>query len=647
MWACSQQLLASGLVASARPVLEPSRGRLSAGSIYALVALRLHARVRRPAAHQLRDSGSSCSARSVPCTPRFLGINPDDSIQTGFTLVAVLLVCLAFAMLWSGGAAVLLERIAYRPLRKRGATRLAALISAIGASLAMQQLMALRLKHGTNQVAFPRLVAHKTVFTFFGADIRNDQIIVIVSALVMMVALDQFVGRTRLGRGIRAISQDSETATLMGVSIDRVVMLTFLLGGLMAGAAGFSRLLPQVTKFSVGTTIGIRRSRRRCSVASAHRGALLGGLALRHREPHGRRCGGPVEDVIAFLVLVLVLMIRPTGLLGESLGRRLTAVTDLRKKVQRRILSTTFATDGEQVGGALARSGAGRHHVGRDRVRLSAPQPHHPDRQHADAVGDVLFSPSRVRHRGDSASHRRGVRACSTSVMSPSTHSEATRSGAHVGSHLRLLARAAVRDRDGDAGWSSVDAHLQASRRLPARSSPSASARSSASPPGTAAGSAARGAISQIRRLRHRALALHGDSAPGVLLPGFDVHHRHHPDGARSKRCASAGRGPPSVNENRRRADGRAGVQVQDLGVRDGSRHRCGSLQGRCCVVSDRVTPTPSPERSPSCSLAAPSCSAAQATSPRHPRRSTRRLPAERFRGLGSSGCSGTASRSS
>jgi branched-chain amino acid transport system permease protein len=300
-------------------------GGLSAGSIYALVALgyTLVYGVLRLINFAHSEVFMFGTFGAVYAT-RFLGIDPKDSIQTGFTLIAVLLVCLAFAMFWSGGAAVLLERIAYRPLRKRGATRLAALISAIGASLAMQQIMALRLKHGTNQVAFPRLVAHETAFTFFGADIRNDQIIVILSALVMMVALDQFVGRTRLGRGIRAVSQDSETATLMGVNIDRVVMLTFLLGGLMAGAAGLLYVFfIEVTKFNVGFTIGIKAFTAAVLGGIGNlRGALLGGLMLGLIENYGSALWGTEwKDVIAFLVLVIVLMVRPTGLLGESLGK--------------------------------------------------------------------------------------------------------------------------------------------------------------------------------------------------------------------------------------------------------------------------------------------------------------------------------------
>jgi len=87
-------------------------------------------------------------------------------------------------------------------------------------------------------------VLEKTrLFTFFDASIRIDQVIVVAAAVLMMVALDQFVRRTRLGRGVRAVSQDIETAQLMGVNIDRVIMLTFLLGGIMAGGAGLLYLL--------------------------------------------------------------------------------------------------------------------------------------------------------------------------------------------------------------------------------------------------------------------------------------------------------------------------------------------------------------------------------------------------------------------
>jgi branched-chain amino acid transport system permease protein len=298
-------------------------GGLTSGSIYALVALGYTLvygvlRLINFAHSEVFMLGTFGALFAT----KWMGIDPGgDSVKTGVTLIAVMGVCLVVAMIFSGATAVGLERVAYRPLRKRGATRLAALISAIGASLALQEFMAQR--RGRNFEAFPRLANRDTLFTFFGADIRTDQVIVIVSALVMMVALDQFVNRTRLGRGIRAVAQDSETATLMGVNIDRVVMLTFLLGGIMAGAAGLLFVFFfEVTKYNIGFIIGIKAFTAAVLGGIGNlRGALLGGLALGLIENYGSALwGAEWKDPIAFIVLVLVLMVRPTGLLGESLG---------------------------------------------------------------------------------------------------------------------------------------------------------------------------------------------------------------------------------------------------------------------------------------------------------------------------------------
>src|ERR1700736_727617 len=147
--------------------------------------------------------------------------------KTGGALVLVLMLSVLVAMVFSGGAAVLLERIAYRPLRKRGASRLAALISAIGASFFLQEVYATRF--GRDYVNFPRVMNKTLLFKLGDARVTADKVLVFFAALVMMVLLDQFVRRTRLGRGVRATAQDPETAVLMGVNIDRVVTLTFLL----------------------------------------------------------------------------------------------------------------------------------------------------------------------------------------------------------------------------------------------------------------------------------------------------------------------------------------------------------------------------------------------------------------------------------
>jgi branched-chain amino acid transport system permease protein len=245
-----------------------------------------------------------------------------DSAQTGFALVGTLLLAGGAAMLAAGMAAVVMERVAYRPLRRRGAPRLAALITAIGISLFLQELFALR--YGRNFLGFPRVMERSEVASFGGSNISNAKVLVFVSAIVLMLALERFVTRSRLGRGIRATAQDAETAALMGVNIDRVVALTFLLGGLLAGAAGMLwGVFFEQARYNIGFIPGIKAFTAAVLGGIGNiRGALVGGFLLGLLENYGATVlGGEWKDVFAFLVLVLVLMFRPTGLLGETLGR--------------------------------------------------------------------------------------------------------------------------------------------------------------------------------------------------------------------------------------------------------------------------------------------------------------------------------------
>ena len=242
--------------------------------------------------------------------------------QNGLSLVGVLLVCALAAMLASGGAAVLLERVAYRPLRKRGATRLAALISAIGASFFLQEVFAVR--YGRDLLAFPRVMAKQELFRIGSGVVRNDKLLVMVASVVMMVILDRIVVGTRLGRGIRAVAQDAETAVLMGVNIDRVVVTTFMLGGAMAGVAALLfGVRFENTRYDIGFVLGIKAFTAAVLGGIGNlRGALLGGLALGLIENYGASVwGSEWKDVISFTVLVVVLLFRPSGLLGEALTR--------------------------------------------------------------------------------------------------------------------------------------------------------------------------------------------------------------------------------------------------------------------------------------------------------------------------------------
>jgi branched-chain amino acid transport system permease protein len=249
---------------------------------------------------------------------------------TGIALVGVLLLAMVVSGAVAGGAAVGLEVVAYRPLRKRNAPRLAALISAIGASLFLQEFFALFVipnlfgGNGRVDVAVPRIVDRDVLFSIGNADVRTDQVIVIIAALVVMVLLDQLVARTRIGRGIRATAQDPEAAVLMGVNIDTIVRLTFLLGGAMAGVAGLLYAMEfENLRFNIGFILGVKAFTAAVLGGIGNiRGALLGGVALGLVENWGAIFfGSQWKDVIAFIILVVVLLFRPTGILGESLQK--------------------------------------------------------------------------------------------------------------------------------------------------------------------------------------------------------------------------------------------------------------------------------------------------------------------------------------
>jgi len=267
-----------------------------------------------------------------------LGANSQAGL--GMTLV-YLLVALAAAAVASAGVALAVERIAYRPLRKKNAPSLVFLITAIGVSTVLMETFGYVLDRGFSAFApgtwngfgrpfgrviagIPTVIQQKTVIDVGIFTISNTQLIVILGAVAMMFALDLFINRTRLGRGVRAVAQDPDTAALMGVNKDRVIMLIFVLGGAMAGGAA---LLYGVklgnTIFEVGFLVGIKAFTAAVLGGIGNlRGALLGGLLLGVIEVYGATLTrSNWEDVWAFGVLVAVLMFRPTGLLGESLGR--------------------------------------------------------------------------------------------------------------------------------------------------------------------------------------------------------------------------------------------------------------------------------------------------------------------------------------
>ena len=259
---------------------------------------------------------------------------------SGPKFILIMLICLVAAMTASSLIALLLERVAYRPLIKRDAPKLVALISAIGASFMLAELMGLRSKvlgwidapawlekylgRSRDVKSLPIDIKPSKVVNVFGYDVTNVDLLVIISALLMMFALDQYVRRSKQGRAIRAVAQNPEAAALMGVNSTRVVQLTFLLGGMMAGAAATLYMIRiGATKFDVGFVLGVKAFTAAVIGGIGNlRGALLGGLVLGVAENWGSALiGTEWKDVVAFVLLVLILLFRPTGLLGEALGK--------------------------------------------------------------------------------------------------------------------------------------------------------------------------------------------------------------------------------------------------------------------------------------------------------------------------------------
>ena len=272
------------------------------------------------------------------CLDMILGFTPSGSTYDRGVLLTVcyLGIAMLFAMLVSGSAAVGLEFIAYRPLRKRNARALTFLITAIGVSFVLQEIVHFVLPkilagYGGSNAQQPIMLVRPTVqFTLFEggsfqADITNVTLVIIGASLVVALLTDTAINRTKFGRGIRAVAQDPTTATLMGVSRERIIMITFLIGGLLAGVAAllYTLKVPQGIIYSGGFVLGIKAfSAAVLGGIGNLRGALLGGLLLGVMEIYGQTVFGTQwRDVVAFVLLVLVLLIRPTGILGESLGK--------------------------------------------------------------------------------------------------------------------------------------------------------------------------------------------------------------------------------------------------------------------------------------------------------------------------------------
>jgi branched-chain amino acid transport system permease protein len=246
----------------------------------------------------------------------------------------ILIGALVAGMLASAALAVTIERVAYRPLR--AAPRLIPLISAIGMSFFLQDVIRLfeSLWRNAFNLVYPSMDALNHRFELTATiDISMKSLVVIVAALLMLWGLHVIVNRTKIGTAIRAVAEDQAAASLMGINVNRIISLTFLIGGAMGGAAGvlfgvqyslinpYTGFIPGLKAFTAAVLGGIGNIP----------GAMLGGLVLGLLEAFaasymslltGGAFGAEYKDIFAFSVLILILIFRPKGLLGEVVRER-------------------------------------------------------------------------------------------------------------------------------------------------------------------------------------------------------------------------------------------------------------------------------------------------------------------------------------
>jgi len=251
-----------------------------------------------------------------------------------FSPFLVLLVVLLLGMLASGLLAVTVERVAYRPLR--GAPRLIPLISAIGVSFFLQDAVRLveSIWRNAFNLVYPTMDTLNIRFSLTESiDVSVKSLVVIVASLLMLLGLHALVNRTKIGKAIRAVAEDQAAASLMGINVNRMISLTFLIGGAMGGAAGvlfgvqyslinpYTGFIPGLKAFTAAVLGGIGNIP----------GAMLGGLVLGLLEAFaasylslltGGAFGAEYKDIFAFSILILILIFRPKGLLGEIVRER-------------------------------------------------------------------------------------------------------------------------------------------------------------------------------------------------------------------------------------------------------------------------------------------------------------------------------------
>ena len=252
-----------------------------------------------------------------------------SALFQGTLALWVLPIMMLGAIIASVGVAVLMERFAYRPLRN--APRLAPLITAIGVSVFLQEAVRLFYPGAKSKLPFPPIeVVTGPALQIGGLTIQRAAIFTVGALVICAALLWYFVNRTRLGRGMQAVSQDPDTARLMGINVDRIIVVAFILGAVLAAVAGVAQgLQNQNIDFRIGFLAGLKAFTAAVLGGIGNiQGAVLGGLVLGVVEAFatqfipGQFGGSAWKDVWAFVLLIVVLVFRPQGLLGARVVDR-------------------------------------------------------------------------------------------------------------------------------------------------------------------------------------------------------------------------------------------------------------------------------------------------------------------------------------
>jgi len=247
------------------------------------------------------------------------------AIQGSPPAYASVLIILA-AMATCGAVGFTIERLAYRPLRK--APRLNVLITAIGVSLFLQNVGQLKWFFGTQPQRMPAVLDDRILGSLAGVQIHSVDLIGAATALALMLVLDWLIFRTRLGRAMRAVSHDIAVASLMGINVDAVISFTFVLGSSLAAAAGFLYAMkyPGLNQPAHATWVLLGLKAFVAAVIGGIgniRGAMLGGILIGFIELFGAAYLSPhLRDIYVFSILILVLLVRPTGILGRAVAEK-------------------------------------------------------------------------------------------------------------------------------------------------------------------------------------------------------------------------------------------------------------------------------------------------------------------------------------